>query len=73
MGWERISIAKSAGLRGWEDCFLALNSVLFCAVSPLILIPLSAAVVRTDYRTADDFRLVGPMDFRTAQLLGAGA
>jgi hypothetical protein len=38
----------------------------FCVLAILILIPLASAPVLTDYRVADDFRLVGDIDFPAA-------
>lgn len=42
------------------------SALLFCVLAILILIPLTTAPVLTDYRVADDFRLVGSIDFPAA-------
>lgn len=66
MGSTQISGKSGAGIQKLEERFPAGIGLFFCAVSLLVLIPLFSAVVLTDYRVADDFRLVGQIDFPTA-------
>ena len=73
MGSTQISGKSGVGIQMLEERFPAGIGLFFCAVSLWVVIPLFSTVVLTDYRVADDFRLVGQIDFPTAQLLGAGA